>query len=386
MRSRYKILLLFFLAVLVFTTGGFYVVKQAQKETEAPLDDQAFTAPVQNEQPASPPKNTVSKTPVFQIKGSIPYWEQNSAFSSFSSNVKSFHYLHLFWYYVTHEGTIETYDNTFEETKIIDFAHAHKVKVIPVLTNLPEGGSWDSHRIELILSDKKHRQEHIARIIEKLEELNFDGIDIDYEEVESSQKSNFSRFIEELAEALHKRNKILVVALHPKTAEEKDNESIGSFQDWKALGKHADQLNIMAYGQHYDESSAGPTASIQWVQKIVRYAKSLPVESSRFFLGISPDGYDWNKDNDESAKGVTFQEVEKLLKQHNALPKWDIDGKSPYFTYEEDGNTHEVWYENARSIQEKIALAKTAGFGGITVWRLGSEDPQMWKAVKTYAN
>jgi len=317
-----------------------------------------------------------------KIRGAIPYWDQDNAFTSFKNNLNAFTYISVFWYYLDDVGNIETYQYAREDKSIIDFAHTHNVRVISTITNLPDSGNWDSkERVEQVIDDSSKRAKHIRDIVALTEKFNFDGILIDYEEVSASHKDAFSHFIAELAGALHQKGKLLAVSLHPKR--QKADNAIGAFQDWQALANSSDQLSIMSYDQHYDTSDPGPIASIGWLRKIIAYAQSSHIPMQKFFLGLSPDGYDWNKDNDQAAQGVTYDDIQKLLQEHRIKETWDETASAPYFLYEQNGDKHEVWFENARSIDEKIILAKDAGFGGVTFWRLGKEDQSIWKTLST---
>ena len=317
----------------------------------------------------------------FIIKGSIPYWDQDGAFSSFRKNVNTFDYINLFWYYLGDTGTVEVYKDAEDDKSIIDFAHANRVEAFAVITNLSDkkGATWNSDLVESVIKNKASRAKHISRIIEKIEEFDFDGVTIDYEDVRKSQKENFSSFIEELSTALHQNGKIVAVALHAKTSD--SDSGNGAFQDWETLAKYADHLNIMAYGEHWDESSAGPIASVGWVEKIIEYAQSLDIPSEKFILGIPLYGYDWNKDDDTAAKGLIYEDAQNLLIEFDKEEQWDVKSSSSYFFYEYEDENHEVWFENSRSVMVKIELAKKAGFAGVTFWRLGGEDQKVWEAV-----
>lgn len=324
------------------------------------------------------------KNKSFEVKGSIPYWDQEDAFSSVQKNPSSLNYINLFWYFLDDSGEIQKYQYAKEDKAILAFAHSNNIKVFATITNLPEssGSGWDSKRVEKILNNPDLRKKHINDILEKLEGLNFDGIIIDYEQVNSSQKNRFSEFIKELKLTLQTKNKLLAVALHPKKTKADEKNSIGAFQDWKALAQSADHLNIMAYGEHYDEGSSGPIASIPWLEEIIQYAKSLNIPAEKIYLGVPLYGYDWDKEDDDQANGLTYVDVLSLQKKYSTQEKWDEKSRSPYFTYEENGDNHEVWFENGRSFQEKINLAKNAGLAGITFWRLGDEDPGIWDILK----
>ena len=313
----------------------------------------------------------------FIVKGSIPYWDQENAFVSFKKHPEVFSYINLFWYFIDEKGGLHTYDDANEDKRILKFAQDHNVKTQMVVTNLPqdEGTTWDSKRVEYILHDKNARNKEIQQIIAKAENLGFDGVIIDYESVNSSQKSLFSNYINELAEKLHNHNLFLAIALHPKT---RDDDDPGSYQDWAELAKHADQLQIMAYGQHWDEGPAGPIASVPWIEKIIQYALSKNIPREKLFLGMPLYGYSWQKNNHDSAKGLTFSDVTNLLKNNSAVSQWDGRAQSHYLLYTNNGDRFEVWYEDAESIKAKLALAEKYQIQGITFWHLGEEDETIW--------
>jgi len=326
----------------------------------------------------SHPIATPTPRPPLLVKGSIPYWDQRLAVRSFQDHVEQLDIVSLFWYYLTDDGLVRKYQYAQEDASIIRFAHDHGVQVTAVITNLPEeeGSSWDSDRVERILADRETRAKHIEEIAVKLDLLDFDGVSIDYEGVVGSQRENFTLFIQELAAALHRTNKLVGVALHPKTGEASDLRY--DFQDWVSLAAAADQLYIMAYGEHWDDGGPGPIASYGWVESIVRYASSMKVPKNKLFLGIPLYGYDWPAGGNE-ATGLTYSDVGKLVARYSPELKWDSNARSPHFHYVGDRRDHEVWFENARSAGEKIRLADETGLAGIAFWRLGGEDPKIWE-------
>ena len=328
--------------------------------------------------PSPSPTPMPSPTPrlnPLQVRASIPYWDQREAFNSFSQNVGVFNHLSLFWYYLSADGSIRKYQYASEDKSIIDFAHNNNVQVTAVITNLPENGGWDSERVEYILDDRDAQSEFIREIGQLLERFNFDGVTIDFEEVIADERDNFSDFIGKLSEHLHKQGKIVQIALHPKTGSVQDKKY--EFQDWRSLSAFADQIYIMAYGEHYDEGDSGPIASYPWVKKIIDYANSFDLQLNKFYLGIPLYGYDW-QDGEDKAVGLTYQQVQNLQKKYDIESLWDEVSKSPYFTYEKDGIKHEVWFENKESVSYKKELVYDSGFAGVTFWRLGGEDTAVW--------
>jgi spore germination protein len=319
------------------------------------------------------------------IRGSIAYWDSEIGESSFRNNAQSFQSVSLFWYFVNSEGDIQKYEYAKDETEIINYAINNNVKIMATLTNLPESenSSWDSKRIEKILESENSRKKHIQQIEKLLADYKYDGVTIDYENVATSQKDLFSQFVGELADSLHKRGKIVGVALHPKSGENKPNEDNGSrSQNWKELAGKADQLYIMAYGEHWDGSKQGPIASYDWVERIAAYMHSLHLPSEKFYLGVPLYGVAWENNKTTNTKGLTFQEVHNLLTEYGKKADWDEKSKSPYFSYEKNGKNFQVWFENAQSVKEKMEIARKYKFAGVSYWRLGGEDPEIWSINK----
>jgi spore germination protein YaaH len=63
---------------------------------------------------------------------------------------------------------------------------------------------------------------------------------------------------------------------------------------------------------------------------------------------------------EEAGSGLSVKYSEKL--------------KNPWLTYynSADGTNNIIWYEDSRSINAKIELARLFGVNGISVWRLGT--------------
>lgn len=81
----------------------------------------------------------------------------------------------------------------------------------------------------------------------------------------------------------------------------------------------------------------------------------------------------------ELAKAVSPQEAIALARDNNQAILYDQEAQAPYFFYQDpQGNRHEVWFEDARSIQAKFDLIKEKNLRGISYWKLGLAFPQNW--------
>lgn len=354
--------LIFFLCITIgsLVTGVYFLVRDRERT------DVKFST---HDQDVPEKKHMV-------VRAALPYWDQENAYESFRRHVGLIDNISLFWYYLNEDGSIQKYEYADDDQSIIEFAHANGVEVSAVLTNLPEIGTWDSKRVEEVLNDEESISAHVEDIRLLLEERSFDGITVDYESVDSSQRNNFTTFIKKLSEELSEDKRYVEVALHPQY----NNSTIRryAFQDWDEIAKHADRIYIMAYEEHYDEGDPGPPASAPWVEEILEHAVSQNLPLDKLLFGIPLYGYDWDKGSDEPAEGLTYTDVSDLISQHNLTPEWHEEYKTYSFEYDND---HEVWFEEARSFQEKISLVRDYNLSGITFWRLGGEDDRVWEVV-----
>lgn len=320
-----------------------------------------------------------------QVFGSIPYWDQERAFESFRNNVEAIDFVSLFWYYLTADGKIAKYEYAKEDQRILDFAKAHNVKVLALVSNLPEGEGldWDWKRVDGVIADPEQRARHIGDIVVLVEQKGFDGINIDYEDLQDTQTDDFSLFMKELGSALHEQGKILKVALHPR-----ENNDHTHGQDWVAISQSADQLTFMTYDEHSQSGEPGPVASINWVRRTIEFALSLGVPKEKIFVGIPLYGYDWATRKDgsfDTAKVLEYEDVASIMEVFGARLQFDEKSASPYLEYTV-GKKHIVWFENKKSFAAKLELARELGVGGIAFWRLGGENPAVWQTLQILKN
>ena len=92
----------------------------------------------------------------------------------------------------------------------------------------------------------------------------------------------------------------------------------------------------------------------------MEYAVSA-MPSRKILMGQNLYGYDWTLPfvKGTIAKAVSPQQAIQLAAGHNVPIQYDPKSQAPFFRYTaEDEKQHEVWFEDARSIQAKFDLIK----------------------------
>ena len=68
----------------------------------------------------------------------------------------------------------------------------------------------------------------------------------------------------------------------------------------------------------------------------------------------------------------------RLAAQVGAEISFDETAQTPTFSYTKEGETHRVWFEDARSVQAKLRLALEWKLGGVAYWNLLRPFAQNW--------
>lgn len=83
------------------------------------------------------------------------------------------------------------------------------------------------------------------------------------------------------------------------------------------------------------------------------------------------------------AKSISPQKALELAIRYGVSINYDKVSQAPWFRYrDEQGIQHEVWFEDARSIQAKFDLVKALGIRGFYYWVLGNDFPQNWLLIE----
>ncbi len=317
-----------------------------------------------------------NRCPPPRVDAAIPYWDQPRAVASFRSHIGTIDSITLFWYFLRSDGGVDRYSHAEIDRGLLRYAREHDVTTYALIANLPGApepeGEWDWRRVQRAIGTPESRHRHMSEIVALVQDLGVDGVNIDYEELREHQTDEFTAFIELLAGELHGVGKRLAVSVFTQEPDDDDNHG----QDLPALGKAADELVVMAYDQHYDESRPGPVASIGWVAEGLHSTARLGVPDDRVLLGVPLYGYLW-PESGRRARDLVHDEVVALLRQEAAGASFDEETASPHARI--DAGT--VWFENARSAEAKIRLARDRGVRGLYLWRLGGEDPAVWDVL-----
>ena len=274
------------------------------------------------------------------------------------------------------------------------------LQVIPTMTD-----GTDKLVLSGYLSNATTRTTLVKTIVDLVLKNNFDGIDLDYEgfafvdgnNTWSTTAPRWVAFIKELSVALHANNKLLSVST-PYLYNPKEVQKGYFVYAWADIASSIDRLRIMTYD--FSVAKPGPMGPLTWTEKTIQYAISV-MSASKVYMGLPGYGRDWitsvaGKCPTSAPPGLVAGAKAATFKMNYALAKAAIDGAVPVFNEQYSEATYSyvqsfnslsavgaatactvnrtVWYQNARSFADRMALVAKYRLGGAAIWTLGMED------------
>ncbi len=253
---------------------------------------------------------------------------------------------------------------------VIEIAKQGKLPIIAMVTNARDADTWPPADVRIILNDPTRRADLIQNIYNNLVEHKFAGVNIDFEGLVKKDREPLIKFMTAVAAKLKPAGFIVTESVPV------EDEAY----DLKRLAAINDYIVPMVYDEHYQSGTPGPVASEQWFEgELDRLVKLVPPEKT--VVGFANYGYDWIIGSTGGAE-VAFSDVMVAAKTNNVPIQWDDQTENPVLRYRSGEDRHEVWFLDAVTALNQVQAVNDAGFRGVGLWRLGAEDPDLWKVLK----
>lgn len=318
------------------------------------------------------PISITKLTLTHSVAGWIPAWLQALSFRTIQNHPDIFQILSPFWYEMTATGEITKLRGA-ENKKIISYAGSQIINMIPLISN-----SFNSNLVSSVLNDSTLRKNHITNIINLVRQMNYAGIEINYENLLVKDKDIFVAFVQELKTAISPLDKQLIVTVHAKT-NPSGIWSGAEAHDYAGIGQAADFVRIMAYDYSSQLIGPGPIAPADWVEGVLRYAIST-IPNGKIVLGVPTYGYDWPIG--KPGKVISYADAIVTAHQYNA-PILSDAKLGPHFTYTVNSTVHECWFTDGTFFSILLDLVNKYSINGICMWYPGSDDPKIYEAIRT---
>ena len=245
--------------------------------------------------------------------------------------------------------------------------------VSPILTLTPFGsdGNFNNYLITTLVNNEEVKANLLDNLLMTLSEKGFQGVDIDFEFILPEDRIPFADFVTETRNFLAPYSYHVSAALAPKTSDDQQG-LLYAGKDYGLIGEAADSVLLMTYEWGYTYGPPMAVAPLNKVREVVDYAVSR-ISPSKIDLGIPNYGYDWTLPYIKGASKATVigsLEAVRTAIEAGVPIQFDETAMSPFFQYEKDGVSHEVWFEDVRSYRAKFALLPEYDLRGMGYWQI----------------
>ncbi|GAO40134.1 hypothetical protein SCH01S_43_00350 [Sphingomonas changbaiensis NBRC 104936] len=241
----------------------------------------------------------------------------------------------------------------------------HRPKILPMVQNALNG-EWDSAGATALLHSPPARKQLLDRLEQFLIANRADGAFFDIENLPPSAQRDYHAFLQEARSRFQPHGWLIAMAV-----------PVGD-PSWHlpAYARQVDRLFLMAYDEHDPDGDPGPIASQTWfAATLAKAMKGLPVD--KVVVAIGSYAYDWTPNRPADTPSIE----EAMLSAHDSgtTPRFDPASGNVTFSYQDNGEDHELWMLDAASFHNQMMAAHAEGVSGIALWRLGTEDPSVWQ-------
>jgi spore germination protein len=275
-------------------------------------------------------------------------------------------------------------DGSLKEPLLNNFpaiAKANNNVLMMVITN-QENDQFSAELGQILLNNMEIQNRFLNNIVSTAQRLGFRDIHFDFEHLRPADREAYNRFLRKARDRFRQNGWLISTALAPKVSAEQAGEWYEA-HDYRAHGQIVDFVVIMTYEWGYSGGPAMAVSPIDQVRRVLNYALT-EMPGNKIMMGQNLYGYDWTLPFVQGtvAKAVSPQQAIQLAARYNVPIQYNTKNQAPFFNYtDEQGKRHEVWFEDARSIQAKFDLIKELNLRGMSYWKLGLAFPQNWLLI-----
>jgi len=265
-------------------------------------------------------------------------------------------------------------------------AQQQNTSLMMVITNLESDG-FSPELGQIFLNNTGVQDTLLNNIVVLAKQYGFENVHFDIEHLRAEDKDAYVAFLQKAHNLFAAEGLSTSVALAPRSSAQQTSPWLAA-HDYAAIGAVVDFVIVMTYEWGYSGGPAQAVSPIGPVRDVLNYAVSV-IPRQKIMMGQNLYGYDWTLpfQPGTTARAISPQQAIDIARENNVAIQYDTRAQAPFFRYSDrNGRMHEVWFEDARSIQAKFNLLKELNLLGMAYWRLGLSFPQNWLLIQENFN
>lgn len=272
-------------------------------------------------------------------------------------------------------GSYQDINNSKVSVEYLYHAKSQGMEIMPLVHN-----NFDIEETKKLVKNDKKVKDLSAAMAATVLVYNLDGWNIDFENMDPADKDCYTQFIRRIAEPLHRLNKTISVDI---TVYNPYSRTWSLCYDRKALADIVDYEIIMGYDQTYAASAySGSVSSYTWLDSSIQKLLTM-VPKEKLVLGLPLYTRVWRGEEGKAKSAVlTIKYISEFLQKHEIITMWNQKDKQYVGIFKKKNNPGKVWFEEKRSLREKMSLAKKYNLAGLAFWRYGFESDNLFQQLE----
>jgi hypothetical protein len=251
--------------------------------------------------------------------------------------------------------------------------------IFPCITN----DFNDTDMTSGFLEDPYARSAFISGLIDMCRTYGFQGLNIDFENIDLGSRAYFTQFIRELSYYTHKEGLVLSVC----TGVANGSANYSLCYDHRRIGEFADYIMLMTYDELMASGDTyGPVASLDWVSGKLAEILEM-VRPEKIYLGMPLYTRVWNIDveNSYTSIAVSIRRQEEILAE-NMDGIYDTDPETGYtiFKYTKEGTNYILYIEDLDIIGKRFDIINVNKLAGAAFWAKNYVDAEIFDEILTF--
>ncbi len=249
-------------------------------------------------------------------------------------------------------------------------ARDQNVASLMTVTNIKPNSGFSSDIAHALLTDAGAQDAFLTNITAAMRQRGYYGVVFDLEYIYPFDRDSYTQFLRRAVQTLHAQGYIVMTAIAPKTSATQAG-TLYEAHDYGAHGQIVDYVIIMTYEWGYIYGPAMAVAPVDQVRRVLDYAVTV-IPSQKILMGMPNYGYDWTLPfvRGSAADPVSNTEAVELAARVGAAIRYDEKAQAPFFNYYSERKKHEVWFDDARSIQARLRLINDYKLAGLSYWTI----------------
>lgn len=303
----------------------------------------------------------------------IMFWQYGSNLNTLGEKVDGVNVVMPTWYAISDsDGSVEINYSKDYYNKAKEYGY----EIWPIITNGIDNPDLNTKQVtSQIMRDEQKRENLIRNIVDIIETNKLDGINIDFESMESEDKYLYTEFLRELYPMVKQTGAKLSVDIY-----------FTGYIDRMGVGKACDYVILMGYDQRGNWSKeAGSISEISWVENNVSsLINDSKIPSNKIILGVPFYTRLWMEESDGTltTKTYSMNNSQEFLDKYNLTPNMDNISGQNYVAVELGNIMYKLWIEDAQSMEKRADTVLKYDLAGISAWQRGFETEDIWQILK----